>query len=123
MPIPLQNAKFTLDASGVAGFFGGEEAISAMATVHVFEGRKWMGWYNSPGSYTVAKKYGRLAKSRFWDGLFPGVSVNPAALFEYSGQIGPEYRGVCSGTVISNTGQTGYLFMKESESSKLMPTP
>ncbi|KAI5993524.1 hypothetical protein EDD15DRAFT_2265805 [Pisolithus albus] len=28
-----------------------------MATVHVYEHRKWLGWYNSPGSYTVASRY------------------------------------------------------------------
>ncbi|KAG1735435.1 hypothetical protein EDB19DRAFT_1724415 [Suillus lakei] len=40
--IPLSDSKFTLDASGVAGFFGGDEAVSAMATVHVYQGRN--GW-------------------------------------------------------------------------------
>ncbi|EGO20228.1 hypothetical protein SERLADRAFT_400382 [Serpula lacrymans var. lacrymans S7.9] len=74
-PIPLQHSDFTLDASGVAGFFGGDEAISAMATVHMYESRKWLGWYNSPGSYTVAKRYGQLANSRFWDGLFPRTTL------------------------------------------------
>ncbi|EGO27955.1 hypothetical protein SERLADRAFT_367532 [Serpula lacrymans var. lacrymans S7.9] len=77
-PIPLQNSDFTLNATGIAGFFGGDEAVSAMASVHMYEGRKWLGWYNSPGSYVVAKRYGQLANSRFWDGLFPGVNVDPA---------------------------------------------
>jgi hypothetical protein len=111
----LTKSSFQLDASGVAGFFGGDEAIYAMATVHVYEGRKWLGWYNSPGSYTVAKKYGQLAHSGIWDGLFPGVSVDPAELFEMEGNSGPEYWAVHSGTVLKSTGQTGFLFMKECE--------
>ncbi|KIK21853.1 hypothetical protein PISMIDRAFT_103302, partial [Pisolithus microcarpus 441] len=75
---PLDDAHFTLDTSGVAGVFGGEEAVSAMATVHVYQYRKWLGWYNSPGSYEIAKRYGRLATSKFFDGLFPGVHTDPA---------------------------------------------
>jgi hypothetical protein len=112
---PLKDTHFTLDASGVAGFFGGDEAVMAMATVHVYEGRKWLGWFNSPGSYTVAKKYGQLANARFWRGLFPGVTVEPARLFELDGETGPSFRAMESGTVIANTGQTGFLFMKECE--------
>ncbi|KIM57350.1 hypothetical protein SCLCIDRAFT_10503 [Scleroderma citrinum Foug A] len=59
---PFRHSNFSLDTSGVAGVFGGEEAISAMATVHVYEHRKWLGWYNSPGSYEIAQRYGRLAR-------------------------------------------------------------
>lgn len=116
MHIPLQNTKFQLDASGVAGFFGGDVAISAMATVHVYKGRRLLGWYNSPGSYTVAQCYGRLAHSRFWNGLFPGGSVDASILFEFDGSRGPEFKAGFSGTVIKDTGHTGRLFMKECES-------
>ncbi|TFK33080.1 hypothetical protein BDQ12DRAFT_658440 [Crucibulum laeve] len=115
---PLQSAAFTLDTSGVAGFFGGDEAVSAMATVHIFEGRKWLGWYNSPGSYTIAKKFGQLAQSRFWDGLFPGVAVDPNTLFEFEVEKGPEFTGSHSGTKLKETGQVAYLLMKECESVK-----
>ncbi|KAL0950673.1 hypothetical protein HGRIS_007457 [Hohenbuehelia grisea] len=108
-PLPLSNASFTLDVSGIAGFFGGEEAISAMASVHIYKGRKTLGLYNSPGSYTVAKKYGQLARSRIWDGLYPGVNVEPAVMLELDGTNGPKYHGVVSGTVIDNTGHVGHL--------------
>ncbi|KAI0371813.1 hypothetical protein BV20DRAFT_166105 [Pilatotrama ljubarskyi] len=70
---------FSLDISGVAGFFGGDVSVSAMATVHVYEGRKWLGWYNQPGSYEIAKRYGQLSRSRFWDALYPGINVDPPA--------------------------------------------
>ncbi|KAG2142553.1 hypothetical protein BD769DRAFT_1348918 [Suillus cothurnatus] len=46
-----------------------KRSISAMTTVHLYHRRRWLGCYNSPGSYTVAKKFGQLANSRFWDGL------------------------------------------------------
>ncbi|TFK35986.1 hypothetical protein BDQ12DRAFT_610691 [Crucibulum laeve] len=113
---PLQSASFTLDTSGVAGFFGGDEAISAMVAVHFVQGRKWLGWYNSPGSYTIAKKFGQLAQSRFWDGLFPGISGDPDTLFGFNGQAGPEFTASHSGTKIKETGQVAYLLMKKCES-------
>jgi len=112
---PLPQSSFTLDVSGVAGFFGGDEAVYAMATVNIYQGRRWLGWYNSPGSYTVAKKYGQIAHSGIWDGLFPGISIDPATLFELSGSRGPEYLAAHSGTIIQDTGHIGHLFMKECE--------
>ncbi|KAH7922978.1 hypothetical protein BV22DRAFT_1036887 [Leucogyrophana mollusca] len=113
--LPLENSHFTLDTSGVAGFFGGDEAVSAMATVHVYEGRRWLGWYNSPGAYEIGKRYGRLANSRFWDGLFPGVNTDPATLFELDGLKGPKYRAAQSGTIIPQTSHLGALFARECE--------
>ena len=88
-----------------------------MATVHVYQGRKWLGWYNSPGSYSVAKKYGQIAHSGIWDGLFPGIAVDPVTLFELSGSSGPRYFDTSSGAIIQDTGHIGHLFMKECEVS------
>lgn len=111
--IPLKDSQFNLDISGVAGFFGGDVAVSAMATVHIYQGRRWLGWYNSPGSYEIAKRYGQLGRSRFWDGLYPGINVDPAVLFELDGMRGPTYRGVHSGTIISKTGHLAHLLFQE----------
>ncbi|KAG9308957.1 hypothetical protein JVU11DRAFT_11259 [Chiua virens] len=111
LDLPLAAAKFSLNSAGVAGFFGGEEAISAMATVHLYEGRRWLGWFNSPGSYTIAKRFGRMANSRFWDGLFPGSNDSPAVSFELDGKKGPEYIAPLSGTTM-RTGHLAYLTMK-----------
>ncbi|KAI0781255.1 hypothetical protein BD413DRAFT_608412 [Trametes elegans] len=116
--IPLKDSEFNLDISGVAGFFGGDVAVSAMATVHIYQGRKWLGWYNSPGSYEIAKRYGQLGRSRFWDGLYPGINVDPAVLFELDGMQGPKYKGVHSGTIITKTGHLSHLFLQE---CKAMP--
>ncbi|KDR74941.1 hypothetical protein GALMADRAFT_211824 [Galerina marginata CBS 339.88] len=108
IPPPLQNSSFTLDIFSIAGFFGGDEVIQAMATLHLYKGRKWRGWYNSPGTYAVAKSFGRMANSRFWRGLFPGTTQDPATAFGMDGKKGPKYLGALSGTEIT-TGHTGYL--------------
>jgi hypothetical protein len=121
--IPLSDSKFSLDASGVAGFFSGDEAVSAMATVHVYQGRKWLGWYNSPGSYLIAKRYGQLANSRFWDGLFPGVNTDPATLFELDGGKGPKFKGVESGLIIPETGHLASLMVKECQMKQSIDVP
>ena len=117
--IPLSDSDLNLDISGVAGFFGGDVAVSAMATVHVYQGRKWLGWYNSPGSYEIAKRYGQLGRSRFWDGLYPGINVDPAVLFELDGMNGPKYRAVHSGTVMTKTGHLAHLLIQECKSIPL----
>ena len=109
MKLPLQDSSFQLDVSGIAGFFGGEEAFAAMSSVHLVRGRRWLGFYNSPGSYFVAKKYGVLARSRFWDGLYPGVNVEPTRMLELDGKTGPRYIGLRSGTRLQTTGHLAYL--------------
>ncbi|KAF9467192.1 hypothetical protein BDZ94DRAFT_1233356 [Collybia nuda] len=120
-PIPLSNTKFNLNSSGVAGFFGGEEAVSAMGTVHFYRGQKWLGWYNSPGSYHVAKQYGKLANNRFWDGLFPGKDVDPAEFFELNGQKGPEFISWGSGTHLMTTGHIAQIFASAISKVKEIP--
>lgn len=111
--IPLHDSDVNLDISGVAGFFGGDVAVSAMGTVSLYRGRKWLGWYNSPGSYEIAKRYGRLAQHRVWCGLYPGATDNPAVLFGLDGKVGPRYRAVHSGTHMDQTGHLAYLLCQE----------
>ncbi|KIK37323.1 hypothetical protein CY34DRAFT_810437 [Suillus luteus UH-Slu-Lm8-n1] len=112
--VSINQSHFNLNTSNVAGFFGGDEAIAAMTTVHLYRGRRWLGWYNSPGSYTVAKKFGQLAKSRFWDGLFPGPNLTPAEVFGLDGKPGPRYWGVFSGTDMT-TGHLAYLMVQKTK--------
>ncbi|KAG2069284.1 hypothetical protein BDR04DRAFT_1101788 [Suillus decipiens] len=114
LTVPIDQSNLNLDTSGVAGFFGGDEAISAMATVHLYRGRRWLGWYNSPGSYIVAKKFGQLANSRFWDGLFPGPNLSPAEVFGLDGRPGPRYWGIFSGTDMP-TGHLAYLVVQKTK--------
>ena len=132
MPIPISkhaldklnsaDSRFNLDISGVAGFFGGDVAVSAMGTIHLYRGRRWLGWYNSPGSYDIAKSYGVLCKSRIWDGLYPGVNVDPAVLFGLNHKTGPAYRGIHSGTAMARTGHIGYLLAEECKDLKHVRT-
>ncbi len=109
---PFSTSAFTLDSSGVAGFFGGDTAVSGMATVHLMAGRRWCGWYNAPGAYEVAKQYGQLANSRFWDGFFPGAKCEPAELFGLDGKIGPAFHAARSGSSIPRTGHLAYLIAR-----------
>ncbi|KJA25367.1 hypothetical protein HYPSUDRAFT_37881 [Hypholoma sublateritium FD-334 SS-4] len=102
-------AKFNLDTSGVAGFFGGEEAFAAMNSVHFTPSRRWIGWYNSPGSYFVAKQYGTLPNSTFWDGLFPGPELDPTELLQLNDKSGLPYIGVYSGIQLPAAGYLSYL--------------
>ncbi|KAI9573747.1 hypothetical protein HD554DRAFT_2012748 [Boletus coccyginus] len=111
--VPFAKSNYSLDTSGVAGVFGGNEAVSAMATVNIYENRRWLGWYNSPGSYETAKRYGLLPKSRFFHALFPGVPTSPAELFELDGLKGPKFIAAHSGTIIEETGHLAALFMQE----------
>ena len=112
---PLVRTRFILDSSGVAGVLGGEEAIASIALVHVFEGRKWLGWYNSPGSYVIGMRFGRLARSAVPAALLHGrgVRTDLATLFEYDGRKGPRFRAAHSGTVLDETGHLAALLMGE----------
>ncbi|KAH9487250.1 hypothetical protein JR316_0001320 [Psilocybe cubensis] len=114
MPI-LENhlgGNFNLDSSGIAGFFGGEEAFAAMSSVHLVRARRWLGWYNSPGSYFVAKKYGVLPNSLFWDSVFPGPSVDPTELLELDYKPGFRFSGAYNGTQFTSTGHLSYLLSR-----------
>ncbi|KAG1877526.1 hypothetical protein F4604DRAFT_1580602 [Suillus subluteus] len=114
-PFEIHPGNFSLNVSGVAGFFGGDEAISAIQTIHHYKGRKFLGWYNSPGSWNIGKKFGKLAKSRFWDGLFPGPDEEPAKFFELDGKQGPKYVASRSGSILEYTGHLAYLIMQKSK--------
>ncbi|KAH9949190.1 hypothetical protein B0H21DRAFT_820376 [Amylocystis lapponica] len=115
VPADFRGTKFSLDVSGVSGFFGGDVAVTAMATVYFYKGRKWLGWYNSPGSYDIGRRYGQLATSRFWDGIFPGPNMDPATLFGLDGRVGPRFVALFSGTVMEQTGHCAALFMRACE--------
>ncbi|KAG2346425.1 hypothetical protein BDR05DRAFT_928725 [Suillus weaverae] len=114
-PLEIHPGNFSLNVSGVAGFFGGDEAISAIQTIHHYKARKFLGWYNSPGSWAVGKNFGKLAKSDLWDGLFPGPDEEPAKFFELDGKQGPKYIASRSGTILEHTGHLAYLIMQMSK--------
>jgi hypothetical protein len=110
---------FTLAFAGVLALFGGDAAISAMATVNIYQGRRWLGWYNSPGSYFVAEYYGRLAKSKLSSSFSPGITVGPTIFFHSAAANlwnGPKFIATRSGTNLPRTEHTGYLFLMKCKS-------
>ena len=118
-PTPAGKSHFALDTSGLASVFGGPEAIFSLALVHVYTGRRWLGWYNSPGSYFLGKLLAQIAhKSPILDiisnsGDRSEKRPDAAELFNYDGRKGPKFRAVHSGTVIDETGHLAALFVKE----------
>ncbi|KAI0649499.1 hypothetical protein C8Q79DRAFT_999247 [Trametes meyenii] len=90
-----------------------------MATVHLLQGRRWLGWYNTPGSYEIAKQYGQLANSRFWDGLFPGVNRDPAQLFGLDGKSGPRFLAAHSGSSINPSGHLAHLIARKARNEPI----
>ncbi|KAI6030106.1 hypothetical protein EDC04DRAFT_2605519 [Pisolithus marmoratus] len=93
-PSPLANATFMLNSTGVAGLLGGEEAMSTVALAQIYDRRKWLGWYNTPGSYIMGKHFRRLAHSIISDshvnpqsGTGPSeiVHIDPALLLQHDG--------------------------------------
>ncbi|KAF8549364.1 hypothetical protein OG21DRAFT_603744 [Imleria badia] len=105
--------RFSLDMSGVAGLLGGDDAVSAMAAVHIYGNQHWLGWYNNPGSFQIAQQFaslrGNLSQTRFCK----RVDTDPTALFGMVECKGPKFRAAHSGTVIQETGYVAALFMKE----------
>lgn len=108
--------RFSLDISGVAGLMGGDDAISAMAAVHIYGNRRWLGWYNTPGSFQIAKRLRSFAKSTSFhsrQSLSKSVHLDPTTLLQSDSCKGPKFQAVHSGTVIEETGYVASLFMKE----------
>lgn len=120
---PFADSKFTLNLSGIASFFGGQEAISAMATVHLYEGRRWLGWYNCPGSFSFAASFARMATPRTWHGIFSPRSPPPILLeLGLDGNTGPKYIAALSGTTM-HTGHLAHLTVKRSREMKEVMVP
>lgn len=104
----INRSTYKLDLTGVVGLFGGENAVDALETIHLYAGRRWAGWYNYPGAATVAKRFGQMADGRLWDSLFPGPNESPEITFNLAGKSGPDYSGAFSGTKLQ-TKYLGYL--------------
>jgi hypothetical protein len=86
--------------------------VEAMSTLHLYEGRRWFGWYNSPGSYNVAKILGKTASPTIFRSPFPGPVQDPATAFSLNCKEGPQFLGVLSGTKMK-TGHIAHLLENE----------
>ncbi|KAI5992767.1 hypothetical protein EDD15DRAFT_2167851 [Pisolithus albus] len=121
-PSPLANTKFILDSTSVAGLLGGEEAMSTVALAQIYDRRKWLGWYNTPGSYIIGKRFRRLARSIISDSHVnprstprpENVYIDPALLLQHDGwSKGPVFKGIYSGTSLHETGPLASLLMNK----------
>lgn len=108
-----QRVKSSLDSAGVLGFFGGDAATAALFRRAVYENGSFSGWYNTAGSYDIARRLSRLSKSRFSDTVFRGPNVEPATVFEHEVPEGPGYRAAHSGTWIPRTGHVARILEEE----------
>ncbi|KAI5985744.1 hypothetical protein EDD15DRAFT_1621722 [Pisolithus albus] len=124
--LPLANSDFVLNSTAVAGLLGGEDATSTVALTQIYDKRKWLGWYNSPGSYVMGKHFRRLARSAKVDVVYKSdlaagtssgsemVHIDPGVLFEHEGWSGgPAFKGIYSGSSIQTTGPLASWLMKK----------
>ncbi|KAI0653199.1 hypothetical protein C8Q70DRAFT_646423 [Cubamyces menziesii] len=101
---PLRNSTFSLDISSLAGFLGADAALAVMMLPHLHAQRRWWGWYNCPGSYHLAKRYGQMARFRFWSPSYRSAAVPHEVAVELEGVTGPAYTSAQSGAVLPRTG-------------------
>ena len=113
-PLPLDKpANFSLETSGALGLLGGDDAVSAIATTHLYGNRRWLGWYNAPGSFQLFKRLGLFARSVSPTSFLSGsVHTDPRTLLKSDACKGPKFRAAHSGTVMEETGYLAALFMK-----------
>ena len=103
---------FSLESSGVlAGLFGGDEALSSMA--HVYGDGRWLGWYNTPGSFQLFQQLRSLKSVSQINSPSQNVTMDPATLFNLDACKGPKFRATHSGTTIEATGYLATLFSQE----------
>ncbi|THV00520.1 hypothetical protein K435DRAFT_656965 [Dendrothele bispora CBS 962.96] len=118
VPIPAvlspRDSGIHLDTSGLAGFFGEDEAIAALNTMQIYPYLRFMGFYNAPGSLHIARHYGQLVGSRILRGFFPRGYKRPDEVFGLDGgEKSPRFLGAQTGLFIERTGHLGYLFYDE----------
>ena len=103
-------SRFSLDLSGVlASLFGGDEALSS--TAHVYGDRRWLGWYNAPGSFHIFKQLRSSMKSVSQTNSLS--HIDPVALFNLDVCRGPTFYAAHSGTIIKETSYLATFFMRE----------
>ncbi|KAG1752159.1 hypothetical protein EDB19DRAFT_1094909 [Suillus lakei] len=95
----LSSSHFDLDfASGIAIFFGGKAAVSALALQPLY-GRIWRGWYNAPGCHAVVwellRTWLQSSDSSYSERLSLSLGLD--------GKNGPKYIASRSGTVMQQT--------------------
>ncbi|KAI0362785.1 hypothetical protein OH77DRAFT_1388795 [Trametes cingulata] len=110
---PFTNSTFSLDISSLAGFLGADAALAVMMLPHLHAQRKWWGWYNCPGSYYLAKRYGQLARFNFWSPLYRPSAVPRELAVELGGVMRPTFTSSQSGAILQRTGPLAPMLVDE----------
>ncbi|KAG1752155.1 hypothetical protein EDB19DRAFT_1672257 [Suillus lakei] len=113
-------------ASGIAIFFGGKAAGSALALQPLY-GRIWHGWYNTPGCHAIVWK---LVRTWLQNSDSP-YSERLSRSFGLDGKNGPKYIASQSGTIMQQTRHLAYVLMNsnwrgeegDSVGRRVSPTP
>lgn len=94
-----------------------------MGSIHLCEGRRWLGWYNCPGSFSFAASFARMASPRAWD-VFRSPRRPPPVLLGLGldGRTGPKYIAALSGTT-THTGHLAHLTVKRSKDMEEVIVP
>ncbi|KAG1873062.1 hypothetical protein DFJ58DRAFT_741730 [Suillus subalutaceus] len=101
----LSWSHFNLDfASGIAIFFGGKAALSALALQPLY-GRIWHGWYNAPGCHAIVWELVRT----LLQGSVSSYSERLSLSLGLDGKKGPKYIASRSGTVMQHTRHLAYV--------------
>ncbi|RDX45451.1 hypothetical protein OH76DRAFT_953020 [Lentinus brumalis] len=111
--LPLRSTTFSLDVSSLAVFLGADAALAVMMLPHLHSQRKLWGWYNCPGSYQIAKRYGELARFRFWSALFGSAKVPPELALELSSAAGSTFTAAWSSIAVSPTSHLAAMLLQE----------
>lgn len=99
----------TISTSAFLGFVGGEDQLVALKAAHLEGGRRFLSFFNSPGSYATGRGYVTLGECQVWDSLHHGVSANPSILS--STPTSPKFTAAFSGTNFSVTGPIAQLLL------------
>ncbi|KAG1737498.1 uncharacterized protein EDB91DRAFT_1054979 [Suillus paluster] len=103
----LSSSNFDLDvASGIAIFFGGKAAVSALALQPLY-GQLWHGWYNAPGCHAIAWELARTLLQSSISSYSERLSLS----LGIDGKKGPKYIASRSGTVMQYTRHLAYVLV------------
>lgn len=108
---PLSDSKFALNALEFIGLIGGREVISVMTMIPLYRGRRWLDWFNTPGSLDIARHLADFAGSFR---IRPYRNQSPAALLGLDNEIGPQFVGAFSGLKVQ-TGHVEYLMFERTK--------
>ncbi|KAL7283132.1 hypothetical protein ACG7TL_002558 [Trametes sanguinea] len=110
---PIPNSAFSLDISALAGFLGADATLAVMMLPHLHAQRKWWGWYNCPGSYHLAKRFGQMARFKFWSPTHRSSAVPQELSLELQGGTGLTYTSAGSGATLPRTGPLAATFAEQ----------